>query len=179
MKTDSRLLFSCAEAMVPVLRSVGSALLEVYSRDFSVELKDDKTPITEADRKAHSIISKGLRSFPVDGYSDLPLLSEEGRDIPFAERNSWKRFWMIDPLDGTKEFVKRNGEFTVNIAVIEKGRPVMGFVYVPLTAVLYFGLVGTGATGHGASDKTAVRKSPASPRRASTGPAPSPTPIPR
>ena len=145
MKSDTRLLFPCAEAMVPILQSVGSSLLEVYSRDFTVELKDDKTPITEADRNAHGIISEGLRSFPVDDYTELPLLSEEGRAIPFDERRGWKRFWMIDPLDGTKEFVKRNGEFTVNIAVIEKGRPVLGFVYVPLTAVLYFGQVGAGS----------------------------------
>jgi 3'(2'), 5'-bisphosphate nucleotidase len=145
MTAENTDLFTVAEAMVPFLRSIGASLLEVYSRDFTVELKDDRTPITEADRKAHDIIAGGLRSFPVDGYTDLPLLSEEGRDIPFDERSSWSRFWMIDPLDGTKEFVKRNGEFTVNIALIEEGFPVLGFVYVPLTSALYFGRVGTGA----------------------------------
>ena len=155
MHPDIHSLFACAEAMVPILQSVGEALLEVYSRDFTVELKADETPITEADRRAHGIITEELRSFPVAGYTGLPLLSEEGRDIPFEERSSWKRFWMIDPLDGTKEFIKRNGEFTVNIALIEKRTPVMGFVYVPLTSVLYFGRIGTGAFRTASADLTA------------------------
>jgi len=110
----------------------GEEILEVYNSDFSVETKDDKSPLTEADKKAHLAIIKGLEA------TLLPVLSEEGKKMDFSERKDWKRFWMVDPLDGTKEFVKRNGEFTVNIALIENGKATMGVIYVPVTKDLYF-----------------------------------------
>jgi 3'(2'), 5'-bisphosphate nucleotidase len=117
----------------------GRRTLEIYNQDFSVETKRDNSPLTQADRDAHKIIVSGLRTF------DLPILSEEGRDIPYGERCAWEQFWMVDPLDGTKEFVKRNGEFTINIALIHQQSPILGVVYVPVLYRLYFAVVGMGA----------------------------------
>lgn len=110
----------------------GAAILEVYGTDFGVDIKADRSPLTRADLAAHAVIRDRLRA------TALPLLSEEGRDIPFDERRGWGRFWMVDPLDGTKEFVKRNGEFTVNIALIDDRRPVLGVIFVPVSGVCYF-----------------------------------------
>lgn len=106
-------------------------ILEVYAGGFEVDSKEDRTPITEADHRAHRVIAAVLQ-----GGSPYPLLSEEGPEAPFAERRRWRRFWLVDPLDGTKEFVKRNGEFTVNIALIQRGRPVLGVVYAPVSGLL-------------------------------------------
>ena len=117
----------------------GLEILEVYNSDFTVEHKDDKSPLTLADKRAHLKIVEYLET------TEIPILSEEGRSIPFDERSSWRRFWMVDPLDGTKEFVKRNGEFTVNIALIEDGQAVGGVIYVPVKNELYVGLAGVGA----------------------------------
>ena len=111
----------------------GKKILEVYSQDFSVYTKEDNSPLTEADRRAHDIIKDILQP------TGLPLLSEEGKTIPYDERKDWSEFWLVDPLDGTKEFIKKNGEFTVNIALIKNGTPVLGVVYVPVTGLLYFG----------------------------------------
>lgn len=120
--------------------SAGRAILNVYgTEDFGVELKADNSPLTIADKRSHQIIADDLET------TGIPILSEEGRDIPFTERKHWKRFWLVDPLDGTKEFVKRNGEFTVNIALIKNGKPVMGVIYLPVTDVLYFGSSEVGA----------------------------------
>ena len=110
----------------------GEEILEVYNSDFAVETKDDKSPLTEADKRAHIAIMEALE------VTGLPVLSEEGKQMEYAERKGWKQFWMVDPLDGTKEFVKRNGEFTVNIALIEDGKATMGVIYVPVTKDLYF-----------------------------------------
>ena len=108
-------------------------ILNVYtSGDFQTEAKGDNSPLTIADKKAHNVISSILQS------SGLPILSEEGKTIPFEERRNWEYFWMVDPLDGTKEFLKRNGEFTVNIALIHKNKPVMGVVAVPVTGDVYY-----------------------------------------
>jgi 3'(2'), 5'-bisphosphate nucleotidase len=118
----------------------GRAILEVYNgTDFQVESKADDTPLTLADRRSHEIISDTLRE------SGLPLLSEEGREIPYMNRSWWSRFWLVDPLDGTKEFIKRNGEFTVNIALVEEGKAEFGVVYAPVPDELYVGLPGRGA----------------------------------
>lgn len=117
----------------------GQEIMDVYDSDFAVEHKADDSPLTMADKRAHRAICAKLEPL------GMPILSEEGRAIPFSERSGWKRFWMVDPLDGTKEFVKRNGEFTVNIAVIEHGRPAGGVIYVPVKKDLYFGWVGGGA----------------------------------
>ena len=110
----------------------GEEILEVYNSDFAVEHKDDKSPLTEADKRAHIAITEFLEK------TGLPILSEEGEKMNYSERKNWKQFWMVDPLDGTKEFVKRNGEFTVNIALIEDGKATMGVIYVPVTKDLYF-----------------------------------------
>ncbi len=117
----------------------GQAILKIYENDFDVYSKSDSSPLTEADLQAHKVIVAELEK------TGIPILSEEGKDIPFSERSKWKQFWMVDPLDGTKEFVKRNGEFTVNIALIEDGRPVFGVIYVPVEKTLYVGEVGKGA----------------------------------
>lgn len=115
-------------------------ILRVYeTADFSIELKGDASPLTQADKLAHQAIVNHLQS------TGLPILSEEGKTIPYAERKNWKQFWLVDPLDGTKEFIKRNGEFTVNIALIELGKPVLGVVAVPVTDEVYYGGVGLGA----------------------------------
>lgn len=120
--------------------NAGKAILDVYNSDnFEIQQKSDNSPLTLADRKAHLEIVKALSD------TNIPILSEEGKNIPYEERKQWDRFWLVDPLDGTKEFIKRNGEFTVNIALIEGKRPVMGVVYVPVTDVLYYGSVGNGA----------------------------------
>ncbi|MAP02147.1 MAG: 3'(2'),5'-bisphosphate nucleotidase [Flavobacteriales bacterium] len=110
----------------------GEEILKVYNKDFDVSYKEDESPLTIADKNANTVIEKMLLE------SKIPILSEEGRQVPFEERKNWDKLWIVDPLDGTKEFVKRNGEFTVNIALIENGSPVMGVIYVPVTNVLYY-----------------------------------------
>lgn len=118
----------------------GDEILKVYeSDDFNVELKDDNSPLTRADKAAHNKIMEVL------GQSKIPVLSEEGRTIPYEERQAWDTFWLVDPLDGTKEFIKRNGEFTVNIALIINGKPVMGVIYTPVSGELYYGEINIGA----------------------------------
>ena len=111
----------------------GKSILEVYhSTDFEVEKKADRSPLTLADKRAHETIVNRLAKF------DIPILSEEGKDIPFIERKKWQAYWLVDPLDGTKEFIKKNGEFTVNIALIRKRKPAAGVVCVPDRDMLYF-----------------------------------------
>lgn len=127
------------EMAVRAAHAGSKEIMEVYGEAFEVEIKSDKSPLTEADRRAHIKISEVLMT------SGLPILSEEGAQNPFEERKNWDLFWMVDPLDGTKEFVKRNGEFTVNIALIHDGNPVMGVILVPVTGDLYFGSIETGA----------------------------------
>ena len=117
----------------------GRAILEVYQTDFEVTHKADKSPLTLADQRSHDIIHTLLTPFAI------PILSEEGREIPYAERKTWERLWIIDPLDGTKEFVKRNDEFTVNIALVEENRPMLGVIYLPVKEVLYFAHAAHGA----------------------------------
>ena len=117
----------------------GREIMEVYKTDFQVAHKADESPLTEADRRAHHAIKAHL------DYTQAPMLSEEGAEIPYEERKNWEAFWMVDPLDGTKEFVKRNGEFTVNIAWIGAGVPVMGIIFVPVLQELYVGWMGKGA----------------------------------
>lgn len=124
------------DVMSQTAREAGAAILEVYGeQDFGVETKSDDSPLTRADLAAHHIIVNGLSA----ALPEIPILSEESDDIPFSERASWHRYFLVDPLDGTKEFISRNGEFTVNIALIEDGVPTLGVVYVPVTDVLYIG----------------------------------------
>ncbi len=132
-------LLRCA---VDAAIEAGRTILAIYAEeDYGIEYKEDESPLTRADRAAHSAIMQKLDS----NGAALPVLSEEGRLIPYGERSLWKRFWLVDPLDGTKEFISRNGEFTVNIALIEDGCPVLGVVYVPVLDELYFGVQGAGA----------------------------------
>lgn len=131
-----------ARLLAPALGAAvraGAPILEVYRSELQVEYKADRSPLTLADTRSHAVIVQGLAG------TGIPVLSEEGKDIPYAERGGWHRLWVVDPLDGTKEFVKRLGEFTVNIALVEDGRPTLGVVYVPVTDRLYFGVVGEGA----------------------------------
>lgn len=118
----------------------GEKIMEVYaSGDFGTEQKEDFTPITMADRQAHQTIATLLEA------TQLPLLSEEGIHLPYAERKHWTSYWLVDPLDGTREFIKRNGEFTVNIALIENNSPIAGIIYTPVSRELHIGIVGLGA----------------------------------
>lgn len=129
--------YTCA---VQAAVAAGKAILEIYEgEDFEVEKKSDQSPLTLADRKAHKLITSALKK------TDIPVLSEEGREIPYMNRSWWSEFWLVDPLDGTKEFIKRNGEFTVNIALIEEGKARFGVVYAPALKTLYIGLDGKGA----------------------------------
>ena len=119
----------------------GRAVMQIYERDFAVEYKEDKSPLTEADKASNEIICAALSEL----YPDIPLLSEENREIPFDERRNWEYYWCIDPVDGTKEFIKKNGEFTINIALIHRFRPVAGVVYAPAADLLYSAKKGRGA----------------------------------
>ena len=124
-----------------IARHAASAILEVYAGSFAVQSKTDNSPLTAADLAAHRCIVDGLSGLT----PDWPILSEEAANIPWAERRRWQRYWLVDPLDGTREFVKRNGEFTVNIALIEDGEPVLGVVLAPVTGHLYSACRGSGA----------------------------------
>ncbi len=129
---------------IQLAQKASDAILQVYqSDDFNIQSKEDQSPLTQADLSAHQIISKGLKD------TQIPILSEEGEIPDYPTRKQWQRFWMIDPLDGTKEFIQKNGEFTVNIALIEDGIPILGVVYVPVYQTVYFGLKGEGSfMGH-------------------------------
>jgi len=129
------------QSVISISRSAGQEILEIYRSDFDVEMKDDNSPLTAADRAAHQIIQTSLEKLT----PDIPVWSEESATIAYAERAGWEEFWLVDPLDGTKEFIKRNGEFTVNIALIRKHEPVLGVVHVPVTGQDYYGYCGGGA----------------------------------
>ncbi|MGC4028004.1 MAG: 3'(2'),5'-bisphosphate nucleotidase CysQ [Steroidobacteraceae bacterium] len=128
-------------AVVDIARNAGNAILDVYGTDFGISAKADASPLTDADLRAHEIIVAGLAKLT----PGMPVLSEESADICFAERAAWRRYWLVDPLDGTKEFISRNGEFTVNIALIEGHSPTLGVVHIPVSDTTYSGIPGTGA----------------------------------
>ena len=119
----------------------GDGILKIYEKDFAVEYKADDSPLTEADKIANEIIIDELNK----AYPEIPILSEESKEAPYEQRKKWDYFWLIDPLDGTKEFVKKNGEFTVNIALIHECKPVLGVITVPVKGTLYFGVEGAGS----------------------------------
>ena len=111
----------------------GKIILEIYhSKEFDVEIKGDKSPLTKADTASHNVITSFLTK------TNIPVLSEEGKTIPYEERKDWSQLWIVDPIDGTKEFIKRNGEFTVNIALIENQKPLIGVIFVPVTGSYIF-----------------------------------------
>ena len=118
----------------------GKEILSIYNSDnFDIELKDDNSPLTQADLRSHNVISSILKQ------TNFPILSEEGSVIPYDIRKKWQKLWIIDPIDGTKEFIKRNGEFTINIALIENTVPIIGVVYVPVSGELYFSTINLGS----------------------------------
>jgi 3'(2'), 5'-bisphosphate nucleotidase len=150
-------------AVAALARRAGDAILSVYGQQFEVTNKSDQSPLTIADLRSHEIIVEGLQAL----VPRLPVLSEEASDIAFEQRRQWQRYWLVDPLDGTKEFVSRNGEFTVNIALIENHAPILGVVHVPVSGVTYIGAVGTGAfkQEHGEPAAIKARVPAASPLR--------------
>lgn len=115
----------------------GEVIMKIYDTPFDVELKDDKSPLTEADKQANDIINSYLKP------TNVPIISEENKQTDYSVRKNWKTCWVVDPVDGTKEFIKRNGEFTVNIALVSNQKPVLGVIYVPATKVLYVADVNT------------------------------------
>jgi len=131
---------SLAQNVLRIAKEAGDKIMAIYENDFAIYEKQDTSPLTEADLAAHNVIVDALKA-----ESDLPILSEESADISWDERKTWSSYWLVDPLDGTKEFIKKNGEFTVNIALIENGKPTMGVVYAPALNKSYVGIVGEGA----------------------------------
>ncbi|MBP3420083.1 MAG: 3'(2'),5'-bisphosphate nucleotidase CysQ [Marinifilaceae bacterium] len=130
------------EIAVKAALSAGEEILKIYNNpteDFGIERKSDNSPLTKADKASHKIIMEALNP------TNIPILSEEGAKIPYSERKGWCKLWIVDPLDGTKEFIKKNGEFTVNIALVENNTPIAGVIYVPVLETLYWGAVGYGA----------------------------------
>ncbi len=123
--------------IVDISHLAGDKIMDIYQHDFAIYEKSDESPLTEADLAAHNCIVEGLSK-----VSDLPILSEESADISWQERSSWNTYWLVDPLDGTKEFIKKNGEFTVNIALIKDGVPIFGVVYAPVLEQTYVGVLG-------------------------------------
>jgi 3'(2'), 5'-bisphosphate nucleotidase len=139
------------DGVIDIARQAAAAILAVYDSDFAVQRKDDDSPLTAADLAAHRCIVAGLRTLT----PHIPVLSEESRNADIAERRAWKTLWLVDPLDGTREFVKRNGEFTVNIALIEDGVATFGVIQQPVTGALWHG-----APGHGAFRRDAGTDQP-------------------
>lgn len=126
------------EAVIDIAIRAGKATLEVYEQDFDVITKSDDSPLTLADQRSNAVIIEGLKKLKVGG--DLPIISEETRVLSYEERKDWGLLWLIDPLDGTKEFIKKNGEFTINIALVRDGVPVLGVIYVPVQDVTYYAI---------------------------------------
>ena len=138
-----------AEAIAEIAVDAGKAILDVYGKDFEVSHKDDASPLTQADLASHRIICDALAHLT----PDIPVLSEESSDLDYDTRADWSQYWLVDPLDGTKEFINRNGEFTVNIALVRSHEPILGVVHVPVTGVTYTGLVGKWASKHDADGR--------------------------
>jgi 3'(2'), 5'-bisphosphate nucleotidase len=131
--------------IVLLAKHAGDVIMAIYEKDFEIEFKADTSPLTEADKAAHNVIEQGLKSLDEKNNTVIPIMSEEGKNIPYEDRKNWDYFWMVDPVDGTKEFIKKNGEFTVNIALISKGVPVLGVVYAPALGQMFWAKKGDGA----------------------------------
>lgn len=129
------------EAVKKIARDAGDEILTVYGTEFEVDVKEDKSPLTEADRRGNEVIVNSLQSL----YPEIPIISEETKTVEYSERKDWEYFWLVDPLDGTKEFIKRNGEFTVNIALVHRDTPVLGVVFQPVGDRLFWSQEGKGA----------------------------------
>lgn len=143
-------------AIIDIAEQAGQAILEVYQQDnaaFNITGKADDSPLTAADLAAHQLIVKALTALT----PELPILSEEAADISWDIRQNWQRYWLVDPLDGTKEFIKRNGEFTVNIALIDNGEPVLGVIHAPVLAKTYYAAKSEGAFVKAAGETSAIQ----------------------
>jgi len=142
-----------AHALMPTVDRAGAAIMQIYASAFAVERKADDSPLTLADLESQRIIMETLRALT----PDIPVLSEECAQAPWSERQRWRELWVVDPLDGTREFVKRNGEFTINIALVVDHEPVLGIVAAPATGLVYWGAAGVGAfTAHRGATPTAI-----------------------
>jgi 3'(2'), 5'-bisphosphate nucleotidase len=130
-----------AEALLPIALRAGAAIMQIYDAGFTVQRKDDDSPLTLADLESQRVIIEGLKRIT----PDLPVLAEESAAAPWAERQTWRELWVVDPLDGTREFIKRNGEFTVNIALVVEHEPVLGVVAAPAQGIVFWGIAGEGA----------------------------------
>lgn len=140
------------QTVIQIAKQAGEEILTIYEREFTIEEKEDRSPLTEADKRANDVILEGLQK----SYPDIPFITEESKALPYEERKGWSQFWLIDPLDGTKEFIKKNGEFTVNIALVENGVPVLGVVFQPAADRLFYAKKGAGAfrvSNNGAPEK--------------------------
>ena len=140
------------EAAAEIAREAGQKIMEVYATDFEVRNKTDRSPLTRADMASHEVICDGLAGLT----PDIPVLSEEAAHLPYSTRKTWDQYWLVDPLDGTREFIKRNGEFTVNIALIRNHYPVLGIIYVPVKRLCYYAVKNEGAYKKG-NGEAAVR----------------------
>lgn len=158
MLLDSETIKQLTLQALSIAHEAGERIVEVYERDYDVVYKDDNTPVTTADLDANDIIVEALKNLP----NALPVISEESEQIPYAIRHEWSHFWLVDPLDGTREFIRRNGEFSVNIALIEHGKPVLGVVTAPALDLSYFASKGQGAWKQiGQHDPVAIHVRPA------------------
>jgi 3'(2'), 5'-bisphosphate nucleotidase len=144
MTSSTSNLADLATALMPTVADAGAAIMAVYDGAFSVQKKDDNSPLTQADLESQRVILDGLSRLT----PDIPVLSEESAQAPWSERQSWTQLWVVDPLDGTREFVKRNGEFTINIALVVNHEPILGIVAAPALGLLYWGATGVGAFSH-------------------------------
>lgn len=127
--------------IIDIAKKAGDEIMVIYAQDFSVELKGDNSPLTMADQRSNAIIINALKAL----HPDIPIISEETKVMAYEERKNWNEFWLVDPLDGTKEFIKKNGEFTVNIALMSNGEPVLGVVYAPAKNLMWYGMKGEGS----------------------------------
>jgi 3'(2'), 5'-bisphosphate nucleotidase len=134
-------LSALADTLMPIVERAGAAIMQVYGDSFAVQRKEDNSPLTLADLESQRVILEGLAA----ATPDIPILSEESAQAPWRERQSWRELWVVDPLDGTREFVNRNGEFTVNIALVQEHEPVLGMVAAPALGLMYWGAAGVGA----------------------------------
>ncbi len=141
------------EQAIEIAMEAGNKIRDIYLEgSFDKEIKADNTPVTSADIAAHNIITSALKALS----PDIPVLSEEDAEIPFSEREHWQRYWLVDPLDGTGEFIAGSGDFSVIIALVEHNRPIMGIVYVPMTEVCYYAIAGLGAYKRDASSEVRI-----------------------
>lgn len=143
------------EAIYTLSVSAGDAIMDIYAKDFNVEYKEDESPVTDADLAAHKVIAAGLNALT----PDIPVLSEESAGIDWATRQTWQQYWLVDPIDGTKEFIKKNGEFTVNIALIENGKPTLGVVHAPALNATYLAEQSLGAFKQTAAGRVTLKVS--------------------